>query len=181
MANFDLLLQRYERFITPPWPEGLAGPQRVIFAVYDPRDERRLRMRLGEFEIATKRAGRRWLACDLTDAFPKWMASHKYRDAYFEEPDNLSTTMGDFEAYTSGLVAARLQDPQADHKSIVAVYGVASLFGFMRVSKLVSSVESEIRGRLLLFFPGQHDDSTYRLLDARDGWNYHAIPITAQG
>jgi hypothetical protein len=41
-------------------------------------------------------------------------------------------------------------------------------------------VSPEIKGRLLVFFPGEHDGGSYRLLDARDGWNYLAIPITAQ-
>jgi hypothetical protein len=40
-------------------------------------------------------------------------------------------------------------------------------------------VEGNIRGRLLIFFPGPFDRGNYRLLDARDGWNYHAVPITA--
>jgi hypothetical protein len=181
MANIDLLVQRYERFITPAWPKGLAGPQRVIFVVYDPRDERRLRARLGEFELATKRAGRNWVACDVTETFPQWMARQKYREAYFEDPSDLAIAMSDFESYASERVRNALSEPLADANSVVAVYGVASLFGFMRVSKLISSVENDIRGRLLLFFPGQYDNNTYRLLDARDGWNYHAIPITAQG
>src|SRR5437870_4368748 len=29
---------------------------------------------------------------------------------------------------------------------------------------------------LLVFFPGVYEQSNYRLLDARDGWNYHAVP-----
>jgi len=32
----------------------------------------------------------------------------------------------------------------------------------------------------LVFFPGERDGSNYRLLDARDGWNYLATPIAAQ-
>ena len=30
-------------------------------------------------------------------------------------------------------------------------------------------------------FPGHVDGSNYRLLDARDGWNYLAVPITIGG
>jgi hypothetical protein len=47
------------------------------------------------------------------------------------------------------------------------------------VSELVSRVESSIRGRLLVFFPGEHENNTYRFLDAREGWNYLAVPITS--
>ena len=61
----------------------------------------------------------------------------------------------------------------------VALYGVASLFGFLRISEILPLVEGHIRGRLLVFFPGVYEQNNYRLLDARDGWNYHAVPITA--
>jgi len=40
-------------------------------------------------------------------------------------------------------------------------------------------VEPHIQGRLLIFFPGVYEQNNYRLLDARDGWNYLAVPITA--
>jgi hypothetical protein len=33
----------------------------------------------------------------------------------------------------------------------------------------------------MVFFPGKHEQSNYRLLDARDGWNYRAILIEAEG
>ena len=180
MANLDLLLQKYERFITPAWPANVAGPQRVLFAVYDPKDERRLRARVGEFELATTRAKRHWALCDVTDVFPQWMAEQKYRESYFAEPEDLAITLGTFEQHVADQVRAALTAPGIDADSVVGVIGVGALFGFMHVSRLVELVEKDIRGRMLVFFPGQHDSAVYRLLDARDGWNYHAIPITAQ-
>ena len=36
-----------------------------------------------------------------------------------------------------------------------------------------------VAGRLLIFFPGSYENNNYRLLDAYDGWNYLAVPITA--
>jgi len=48
------------------------------------------------------------------------------------------------------------------------------------VSDLMSAVDSSIRGRLLAFFPGEFENNNYRLLDARDGWNYLAVPITTR-
>ena len=50
----------------------------------------------------------------------------------------------------------------------------------MRVSELVAKAESKIRGRLLVFFPGAYENNNYRLLDARKGWNYLAVPITSE-
>jgi hypothetical protein len=43
---------------------------------------------------------------------------------------------------------------------------------------VLKKVVNDIRGRLLVFFPGEYEDNIYRLLDARDGWSYLAVPIT---
>lgn len=74
----------------------------------------------------------------------------------------------------------RLQQSDADNNTVVAVTGLASLFGLMRASRLIEAVAPDVKGRLLVFFPGERDGANYRLLDARDGWNYLAIPITAE-
>jgi hypothetical protein len=58
---------------------------------------------------------------------------------------------------------------------------VASLFGFARLSQILKLVERDVRGRLVVFFPGQFEQNNYRLLDARDGWNYMAVPISIHG
>jgi hypothetical protein len=60
---------------------------------------------------------------------------------------------------------------------VLALDGCGSLFGIAHVSALIDKVADEIPGRLLVAFPGKHAAGVYRLLDARDGWNYHAIPI----
>ncbi len=61
----------------------------------------------------------------------------------------------------------------------MAVSGIGLLFGFLRVSEILPMVEPHIRGRLLVFFPGVYEHENYRLLDARDGWNYLAVPVLA--
>lgn len=170
------LVANYERHASIPWPSTLAGPQRVWFAVYDKNDERRLRARVQEFEIATQRAGHAWSLVDITDAFPSWLTAHEYRDAYFENPEALEVAMDDFLEHVASEVRVRLRS--ADERTVVALIGVAALFGFVKVSALVKAVQDEVRGRLLVFFPGSHEHNTYRLLDARDGWNYMAVPIT---
>jgi hypothetical protein len=40
-------------------------------------------------------------------------------------------------------------------------------------------VQDLVNGRMLVFFPGEVDGNNYRLLGAKDGWNYLATPITA--
>ncbi len=182
MGQIERLIQNYDTRVSLPWERNLAGPQRVWFAVHNKAEERRLRRRLEEFEISTKRSKHGWVTIDLTDAFAHWLSSHDYREGYFESPEHLegeSPVLDDFREAIERQVMDVLASPKADENTVVAIYGVASLFGFMKTSEMVAKVESAIRGRLLVFFPGEHENNTYRFLDAREGWNYLAVPITA--
>ena len=181
MSEVQGLLKAYKDFVTPPWPARVAAQQRVWCAVYDPADERRLRLRLGDFESVTRQAGHGWFSIDLTAGFSSWLAGLEYREAYFEAPDDLYVALDEFVALLTERISSAVQGSSADHNDVVALYGLASMFGFASVSKLIEEVAPQVAGRLLVFFPGQHEASNYRLLDARDGWNYHAVPIKAQG
>lgn len=178
-SRVNRLMRRYERFVDLPWERRLAGVQRVWFIVYDKTDERRIRARIDEFAIATTRADHGWTICDLTDSFPQWMAAQDYRQRYFEDPDSLEILLPEFHEHVVERVRDALEADDVGPDTVVAVMGIASLFGFTRVSKVVNAVAGCIRGRLVVFFPGEHEDNNYRLLDARDGWNYMAVPITA--
>ncbi len=183
MGQIERLVHSYDARVSLPWEQNLAGPQRVWFAVYNKSEERRLRRRLEEFEISTGKAKRKWKAVDLTDAFARWLSGHEYRDGYFETPEHLvgdSPAMDDFQDAVTQQVTSVLTSSGVDDSTVVGVYGVGSLFGFMKISELVARVESAIRGRLLVFFPGEHENNTYRFLDAREGWNYLAVPITGE-
>ena len=179
MSEIESLLKAYERYVRSPWPRDLAGPQRVWFAVYDPAQERRLRPRIKAFEAATREAGHGWIMLDLTDAFAEWMASHDYRDAYFETPEDMDLALADFADALAERIQAVLSRLDADDNTVVAVVGLGALFGLIRASDLIARVAPLIQGRMLGFFPGHHEGSNWRLLDARDGWNYQAVPITA--
>ena len=178
-SRVERLVRQYEQFCSLPWERTLAGPQRVWFAVYDKDDERRLRARVSEFEAATTKSAHGWRLVDLTDAFGTWMAAQEYRASYFELPADLDLLLPEFEETVVALVKAELEDVGTNEDTVVAVHGIACLFGFAKVSSVVSRLAPFVRGRLLVFFPGEHEDNNYRLLDARDGWNYMAIPITA--
>lgn len=179
MSKIERLIRNYERFASLPWERNLSGPQRVWFIVYDQMDERRMRVRLDEFALATKKANHGWVSVDLTDVFAEWMAAQEYREGYFQNPEHLEMALSDFRESVASNLTERLQSPTADEGTVVAVLGIGSLFGFSRISELVAEVEGAIRGRLVVFFPGEYAENNYRLLDARDGWNYMAIPITA--
>lgn len=174
----EALVRAYRESVAARWVESAASAQRVWFAVYDPRDERRLRARLAAFEAATIQAGHGWDALELTGEFARWMSAHEYRESYFESPEDLEMALDDFAETVAESVADALSG--TDENAVVALYGVGSLFGLLRVSRMLEMISGDIRGRLLVFFPGEHDRGNYRLLDARDGWNYLAIPITAE-
>lgn len=177
MSTIEVLIKAYGRYVDIPWDPNLAGPQKVWFVVFEPGQERRFRMRIGEFETRTLAAGHGWRHIDLTSEFARWMAAHEYRDAYFEHPEDMEFALVDFEEHLSAQVVEVLQG--ADQQTVVALSGLASLFGLTRMSTLIESVAPHVRGRLVAFFPGQYENTTYRLLDARDGWNYLAVPIRA--
>lgn len=179
------LASAYREHLTVPWQAGLAAIQRVIFAVYDKADELRLRANVEEFALATQQAGKQWLLLDVTNAFPEWMAEQEYREAYFESPEDLAGyqtgELTEFVLDLNSKLKARISS-EAGPDTIVALLGVGTLFGLARVSSVVESIKDAVQGRLLVFFPGEYhpETHTYRLLDARDGWNYLAVPLLAQ-
>jgi len=180
MGRIEDLAISYQSHIELPWQRNLAGAQRTIFVVYPKGDERRLRAKLELFEMATLHGDEhKWKVFDFTPVFARWMSKMEYRKGYFEEPNNLSMKLrSDFVRFVAGELRKVLTLEDVDEDTAVAVYGVASLYGFTRVSMVLKEVEKDIRGRLILFFPGDYDSNNYRLLDARDGWNYLAVPIT---
>jgi hypothetical protein len=179
MGRIEELATRYRGHIAAPWQRNLAGDQKAIFVVYSKTDERKLRARMELFEMATTSTGHQWRPLDLTDTFARWMAGTDYRDVYFEEPETLTMKLrSDFVQYAAGRLREVLTAEGADEDTVVAVQGVACLFGFTRVSLVLKEVIKDIRGRLVVFFPGEYENNNYRLLDARDGWNYLAVPIT---
>ena len=183
MSYVDDLLDAYRRFVSLPWQQNLAGPQRVWMAVYPPRHERRLRLHLPAFKAATNEHAHPWALIDITTSFERWMADHAYRDTYFDEPELLTTALPGFFVHLVDDVRRQLT-AHAEPDGVVALLGAGTLFGLgdsVKVSALLNAVNDVIAGRLLVFFPGEHEGSSYRLLDARDGWNYLAIPITPNG
>lgn len=180
------LVASYREHLGVPWQSGLAAIQRIIFAVYDKTDELRLRANIDEFALATQQAGKKWLLVDLTNAFPQWMAALEYRDAYFESPEDLAGYQtGELTEFVTSLSAKLKQQltEQGGPDTVVALMGVGALFGLARVSSVVESIKDSVQGRLLVFFPGEYhpENHSYRLLDARDGWNYLAVPLLADG
>jgi len=179
VSKLKRLLQSYERFIGTPWRDDVAAAQRVVFCVYDPIEERALRSRIGEFELATTVAGHRWQHFDLTDTFAQWLGAQRYAQKYFQKPELLGTLLPKYLEYLENRFASFAEQVGADSNTVVAVSGVGSLFGLSKIKDVVDAFGPRVSGRLLVLFPGSFENNNYRLLDGYDGWNYLAVPITA--
>lgn len=178
MTAVDRLLSNYSRQMRLPWPANKSGRERVWFAVYPPAEERRVRARLPQFEEVTLAANHGWTVVDLTRLLPEFLAAHKYRESIFQKPEHFRVG-GDLEVRAAALIKQACSREEVDANGVLAVTGLASLFDFMRVSSLIERVEDGVRGRLLIFFPGEYANNVYRFMDARDGFNYMAVPITS--
>jgi hypothetical protein len=178
MSKVKRLLNSYARFIDIPWREDAAAAQRVVFCVYHETEELRLRARVEEFELATTKAGHGWKLFDLTNSFSEWMAGQKYANRYFQQPNLLPSILPNYGTWIVQRFREFLQTHQVSESDVVALQGVGSLFGFLKVKGVVDQLAPLVTGRLLVFFPGSYEDNNYRLLDGYDGWNYLAVPIT---
>ena len=179
MSRVKRLIQSYRRYIEVPWRNDAAAAQRVIFCVYNENEELRLRAKIDEFEIVTRQAGHEWAVFDLTDTFAEWLASQRYAKSYFQKPHLLPPLLPKYLGFINEKFLSFLQEGNIGEKSVVALQGVGSLFGFLKVKEVVDKLAPMVKGRLLVFFPGSYENNNYRLLDGYDGWNYLAVPITA--
>lgn len=179
MNKIKRLVQSYNQYIAIPWRDDAAAAQRVIFCVYDEDEELRLRARVDEFELTTRQAGHEWAVFDLTHTFADWMATQRYAKSYFQKPHLLPTLLPKYREFITTGFTEFLQQHHAGSNTVVALKGVGSLFGFLKVKDVIDTLAPLVDGRLLVFFPGSHENNNYRLLDGYDGWNYLAVPITA--
>ena len=179
MNKISRLISSYKKYIAIPWRAEAAAAQRVIFCIYDEHDELRLRAKIDEFEIATKENGHNWALFDLTDSFADWLTGQKYAQNYFEKPNLLATIYPKYLDYIVNEFEQFFEDSRIEETHVVAIKGVGSLFGFLKVKEVVDRLAPLVPGRLLIFFPGSYENNNYRLLDGYDGWNYLAVPITA--
>ena len=178
-SKIDQLLSAYETVLNEPWSGSLSGQERVWFLVYDPAEQRKVDLRMGDFEMATKKAGKKWLTISLKQCFPTWMAGHDYKEEYFSDPETLVDQLeAEFKQYSIDFLITEMNKQGTDDNTLIAIRDISSLFGFNRMSDVLNGCANAFKGRMLIFFPGEYDKNHYRLLDARDGWSYLARPIT---
>lgn len=179
MSRIKQLLQAYTKHISIPWREDAAPAQRVIFCVYNENEELKLSAKIDEFEIVTRQAGHEWGVFDLKNTFADWLAGQRYAKSYYQKPHLLSPLLPKYATYIQEEFQRYLEEKNVHAGHVIALKGVGSLFGLLKVKEVVEKLAPSVPGRLLVFFPGSYEDNNYRLLDGYDGWNYLAVPITA--
>lgn len=178
-TRIDLLLEAYEKVLNEPWASALSGQERIWFLVYDPAEQRKVELRIGDFETLAIKAGKKWKSISLKNCFPSWMANHEYNEDYFNNPKFILDQLeAEFIPFAIQFLKNELNNIEQDEFTLIALKDVSALFGFARLSEILKSSVRDIKGRLLIFFPGEFEHNHYRLLDARDGWDYLARPIT---
>lgn len=178
-TRIDLLLEAYEKVLNEPWASALSGQERIWFLVYDPAEQRKVELRIGDFETLAIKAGKKWKSISLKNCFPSWMANHEYNEDYFNNPEFILDQLeAEFIPFAILFLKNELNNIEQDEFTLIALKDVSALFGFARLSEILKSSVRDIKGRLLIFFPGEFEHNHYRLLDARDGWDYLARPIT---
>ena len=179
LSKIDQLITAYEGVVNEPWTSSLSGQERIWFLVYDPAEQRKVDLRLDDFETATIKAGKKWKGISLKKCFPLWMTNHEYKEDYFRNPQFIVDQLeAEFIPFAIAFLKDELIKLNTDVDTVIAVRDVSSMFGFLRLSEILKSCEKHFKGRLLIFFPGEFEKNQYRLLDARDGWDYLARPIT---
>jgi hypothetical protein len=180
VSRISSLTQSYSKHISVPWRDDAAAAQRVIFCVYNESEELQLLSKIDEFEIATRKFDHEWAIFDLTDTFPEWLSLQRYAKSYFQNPHLLSPLLPTYLKSITKQFTTFLQENEIGENCVVAVKGVGSLFGFLKVKEVVDKFAPMVKGRLLFFFPGSYENNNYRLLDGYDGWDYLAVTITAE-
>ena len=172
------LLSSFESHISIPWPAAVSADERTIFLVYNKQDELKLRARVEEFEQASTKHNHPWQLLDLTHSFEQWMADQDYKETYFEDPEYLKGLYDDFADELVEKLITQVEATQSED-GVIALLGCGTLFGFASVSGVVEALAEKVTGRLVVFFPGEVENNNYQLLDAKDGWGYHATAISA--
>ncbi len=180
MGKVEDLIEAYGRQVSLPWEEMLSEQEKIWFCVYEPMYERRIQARLEEFKIKTVNACHTWVHYDISGDFESWLIENEYHEDYFKNPSDLEYDLPDYISYMVDILSKKLEE--TDSNTVTAITGIGTLFGIVRASTIIDKLirQTKVHGRLLFFFPGDRDGRKYRLLKARDGWNYLATPIEVE-
>lgn len=177
MNYVDRLLEAYRQQLRQSTRANASGGERTWFLVIDPDKLRSVLARQQEFQLETVTAQRKWEIVDLTQTFGEWMHTHRYKDRYFKRPQLATSIETDFAAHLASMLKREIDARAMDQSTVMVLTGVEAIYGINKLSDIARRIEDDLRGNLLVFFPGHYQDGQYRFFDARDGWNYLAVPI----
>jgi hypothetical protein len=178
LHSFDALVKAFRSQVQLPWRGDVPASSRVWILWYDRSMEPRVAGQWAAFEQETLRAGHGWHSFDAGPLFGRWLEAHELRDAVMEQPDELGSILPEFEDHVVEQLTTVLD--LAGPNDLVGMRRSGALFGLASLSKVVARAEASVKGRLMLSFAGRYEGTGYRLLDARPGWNYHAVPIPSE-
>lgn len=150
MSRVSELLEAYRKHIALPWRPDESPMQRVVLGVYQPSDERRLRVMVSEFETATKLCGHGWKLLDVESAFGDWLGGEEYAEEYFDNPQTLpSYTRRKFLSYLEERIKNDAGNIADDPNAVVAIMGTGALFGLQTVKELIEKVAPFVKLSLI--------------------------------
>lgn len=184
MTIAQTILDKLKAQLALPWPQNVSGQERVLMVVYPPSEERRIRRFIdsGEFCQEVQTIGHTWISLDVATLFSEWMAKQEYASRLLMRPERLWDDKGNVKGLEEYLIErVCVANALSDGNTAFALVGCGGLFGLFSVSRLIEKVAEHVPGRLVALFPGEYDanHNSYRLLGAKDGWGYLAVPITA--
>lgn len=99
--------------------------------MYDPAEQRKVDLRLGDFETATLKARKKWKGISLKNCFPSWMANHEYREDYFKNPEYIVDQLeAAFIPFAIQFLKDELKKIEQDQDTLITIKDVSALFRF---------------------------------------------------
>src|ERR1022692_1925416 len=139
MSRVSDLINAYAAELGIPWRSGLSGGERAWMLVYPPDLERVIRAAVPRLELVTGEAGHGWQQIDISDDLGRWLANHRYAEAFFEDPSDLSPSIIDqFESDLVSALRARLSAASAN--DVAVLVGIGAIFPFVRASSVIKGV-----------------------------------------
>lgn len=178
MNYVEQLDEALRQQLAHPWRNDLSGGEKTWFLVFEPMRLRQVMKYRDAFKLTAQAAGKRWEEIDVSNRFGTWMREHEYAESYYEDPELAHTLFEDFVDQLVEEIRNRVTARSVDEDTLLVLTGTESLYGITKLSHVTRRIEDFVPGRLLVFFPGEYAETQYRFLDARDGWNYLAVPLT---
>ena len=145
MSTFEDLLDDFKKRLSVPWRDDEPPAGRVWILWYDKANERRIRGRLREFQLAAEQAGKGWREFDIAPRFGAWVAQQPWFERLAKRPGSLSTVLPQFEDHLAETVKRELS--ACGRSDILVLTGIASLFGLTRASSLIDKIVTSVPGR----------------------------------